>query len=99
MKNNLYQNLKYSKKEEIITRLYQADNVEIIRISSSNQTTDWMMDVRFEIAFLLEGEAIIEFLDRKEEIKKGDMILINPHEKHRVINQSANGLWLAIYFT
>lgn len=95
--NNLYENIKYSLDEELIDLIYKSKIVEITRIASSNQTTDWMSDDRLEIAILLEGEAIIEFIDTKKTMKKGDMIKINPLTSHRVINTSPTGLWLAIY--
>ena len=97
--NNIYENLEYNEIEEVVTNLFEDDNVNILRIASFNQTTDWMEDKRKEVAILLEGEAKIEFKDRTLEIKKGDVIYINPLESHRVINISPDGLWLCVYFT
>ena len=99
MINNIYENLKYSKDAEIIDLIDKAKNIEISRITSSGQTTDWLEDSRYEIAILLEGEAVIEFSDHKVKLKKGEVIKITPHTKHRVYNLSPTGLWLAIYIT
>lgn len=96
--NNIYENLVYDKKNEIVNEIFNDENITISRIASFNQTTDWMEDERREIAILLEGEAEIQFVDHKKILKKGDMIYINPLLKHRVINISPNGLWLCIYF-
>ncbi len=99
MINNIYENLKYSKDTEIIDLIDKAKNFEISRITSSGQTTDWLEDSRYEIAILLEGEAVIEFSDHKVKLKKGEVIKIIPHTKHRVHNLSPTGLWLTIYIT
>ncbi len=98
MIENIYQDIKHLIKEEVVDEIFSSEIVKISRISSTNQTTDWFDEKWKEVAILLEGEAIIEFLDRKVEMIKGDIIKIKPHEVHRVINTSPKGLWLAIYF-
>lgn len=99
MIENIYDNIKNLIQAEIVDDIFKSEDIEIKRISSTNQTTKWFDDYRHEVAILLEGEAIIEFIDYKKIMKKGDVIIINPHQKHRVINTSPKGLWLAIYFT
>lgn len=99
MIKNIYKDIRNVLEEEIVDEIFSSEIVKITRISSTNQTTEWFDDKHKEVAILLEGEATIEFLDRKIELKKGDVIVINPHEKHRVINTGPTGLWLAIYLS
>lgn len=99
MIKNIYEDIQNLLEEEIVDEIFSSDNVKVTRISSTNQTTDWFCENVKEVAILLEGEATIEFENRKVSMKKGDVIIINPLEKHRVINTSPIGLWLAIYFT
>jgi cupin 2 domain-containing protein len=96
--DNIYENIKHFFHDEIIDEIFTSDAIRITRISSTNQVTDWYDQEEKEVAILLDGEATVEFLDRKVGLKKGDVIIINPHEIHRVINTSPTGLWLAIYF-
>ncbi|MGI6782044.1 MAG: cupin domain-containing protein [Acholeplasmataceae bacterium] len=96
--DNIYKNIKNNIDDEIIDEIFYSDSVKITRISSTNQNTEWFCEDIKEVAILLEGEAVIEFEKKEISMKKGDVIIINPLERHRVINTSPTGLWLAIYF-
>lgn len=46
----------------------------------------------YEIFYIEEGEGVVEINDRKIEVKQGDCITVEPHEKHEVINSSSKQL-------
>jgi mannose-6-phosphate isomerase-like protein (cupin superfamily) len=98
MIDNIFDNIRHLLHEEVVDEIYSGEIVKVSRISSMGQTTDWFDSEFKEVAVLLEGAATIEFLDRSVGLKKGDIVIINPHEIHRVINTSPTGLWLAFYF-
>lgn len=97
---NIFEIHKLPENEEIITILEKNKNVEIERIISKGQTTDWMIQDKDEFVVLLQGNAVIEFEDKKVKMKRGDTILINKKQKHKVSYTSENPycIWLCIHF-
>ena len=87
--------------EELTTVLTENGNVRIERIISTGQTTDWYDQTETEFVALLEGNAVIEFENgRNVALSKGDTLLINPHERHRVSYTSTEPpcIWFCVFY-
>jgi len=87
--------------EELITILAETSNARIERIISMGQISDWYDQPETEFVVLLEGSAVIEYLnDKTVTLSKGDTLLIEPHECHRVIFTSTEPpcVWLCVFF-
>ena len=116
---NIFDLKDLSEKEEVIKILLENENVEIERIISTGQTTDWQVSERNEFVILIQGEAEIEFFEnrnfekngkiienksetnsKKLKLLKGDAMLINKMEKHRVSYTSKIPccIWICIFF-
>ena len=80
--------------------LKENENVKIERIISTGQISDWMVQERKEYIILIQGIAIIEFNDKKVEMKAGDTLFIERMEKHRVAYTSQNPycIWFCVHF-
>jgi cupin 2 domain-containing protein len=102
MKNpNIFDLPKLPFPEELTTVLAENSNARIVRIVSTGQITDWYDQTETEFVVLLEGNAIIEFENRKTvALEKGDTLLIKPHEKHRVSFTSTEPpcIWLCVFY-
>ena len=88
------------KEDEIVDILKENENVRIERIISTGQVSYWMIQERKEYVVLLQGNAIIEFNDKKVEMKAGDTLFIEKMERHRVTYTSENPccIWFCIHF-
>ena len=88
------------REDEIVDILKENENVRIERIISTGQVSDWMIQERKEYVVLLQGNAIIEFNDKKVEMKAGDTLFIEKMERHRVSYTSENlcCIWFCIHF-
>ena len=87
--------------EELSTVLAENNNVRIVRTISTGQTTDWYDQDETEFVALLQGSAVIEYENgRSVNLEKGDMLLIKPHEKHRVSYTSTEPpcVWLCVFY-
>ena len=87
--------------EELTTVLAENGNVRIERIISTGQATDWYDQTETEFVVLLEGNAVIEFENKKSvALSKGDTLLIQPHERHRVSHTSSEPpcVWLCVFY-
>ena len=87
--------------EELTTVLAEGDCVRIERIVSTGQVTDWYNQAETELVVLLEGSAVLEYDNGHTlEMKKGDTLLIKPHEKHRVSFTSSAPpcIWLCVFY-
>ena len=78
------------KEDEIVDILKENENVRIERIISAGQVSDWMIQENKEYVLLLQGIAIIEFNDKKVEMKAGDTLFIEKMERNRVSYKSKN---------
>ncbi len=83
--------------KEITKIIHESKNVKIEKILSDGHTTSWQDQEKAEWVCLLEGKAELEFEDGKKKLKKGDSILILPHEKHRV-SKTTKCVWLCVFF-
>jgi predicted GIY-YIG superfamily endonuclease/quercetin dioxygenase-like cupin family protein len=84
--------------ENEITRIiHKSQNIRIEKIVSDGQTTDWYDQEEAEWVCLLEGRAELEFENRKKRLKKGEAVLILPHERHRV-SKTSRCIWLCVFF-
>jgi cupin 2 domain-containing protein len=89
--------------DEIFEQLLSSQNLLIERIISSGQTTpagQWYDQDKDEWVMLLQGEAELLYEDGSRiRLKKGDYLLINARQKHRVEYTSVNPpcIWLAIH--
>ncbi|MEQ8383885.1 MAG: cupin domain-containing protein [Coleofasciculus sp. A1-SPW-01] len=89
--------------EEQFEALVSSDSVLIERIVSTGQTTpigEWYDQQQDEWVILLQGEAILIYDDgSKIELKVGDYVLIDAHQKHRVEWTSSHPpcIWLAVH--
>ena len=88
------------KEDGMIDILKENEDVKIERIISTGQVSDWMIQERKEYVVLLQGTAIIEFNDKKIEMKAGDTLFIEKMERHRVGYTSENPccIWFCIHF-
>jgi cupin 2 domain-containing protein len=87
--------------EELTTMLAESGNIRIERIISTGQVSDWYDQDETEFVVLLDGNAVIEFEnDRRVTMSKGDTLLIQPHERHRVSYTSTNPpcVWLCVFY-
>ena len=98
---NLYDFPSLPLPEELTTILAASGNVRIERIISTGQVSDWYDQAETEFVALLEGSAVIEFDSAKSfAMSKGDTLLINPHERHRVSFTSSEPpcVWLCVFY-
>lgn len=98
---NIYEISPLKADAEIITILAENKNVRIEQIISTGQTTDWYDQEEGEFVLLLEGEAKLEFEDNEHiALKKGDTLLIPPHQKHRVTYTSEEPpcIWVCVFY-
>ena len=86
--------------EEIVDILKENEDVKIERIISTGQVSDWMVQEKREYVLLIQGNAVIEFNDKKVEMKAGDTLFIDKMVRHRVAYTSQNPycIWFCIHF-
>ena len=87
--------------EEVTAILAENENVRIERIISTGQVSDWYDQDETEFVILLEGNAVIEYENGVSiAMSKGDMLLIEPHERHRVSYTSSEPacIWLCVFY-
>ena len=86
--------------EEIVDILKENGDVKIERIISTGQVSDWMVQEKKEYVLLLQGNTVIEFNDKKVEMKAGDTLFIEKSERHRVAytSESPCCIWFCVHF-
>ena len=87
--------------EELTTVLAEGDCARIERIVSTGQISDWYDQAETEFIVLLEGSAVIEYDNGHTlKMKKGDTLLVTPHEKHRVsfTSSATPCVWLCVFY-
>ena len=98
---NIYEMPTLPLTEEVTTILTENENIRIERIISTGQVSDWYDQDETEFIILLEGNAMIEYENGKSvTMSRGDMLLINPHERHRVSYTSSSPpcVWLCVFY-
>ena len=86
--------------EELTTILAESGSVRIERIVSTGQGSDWYDQAETEFVALLEGNAVIEYENGKSvALSKGDTLVIQPNERHRVSFTSSEPpcIWLCVF--
>ena len=73
---NIFDLRDLSENEEIIKILAENENVKIEKIISTGQVTDWQVSEKNEFVILIQGEAEIEFFEKKN-LKKNEKIIEN----------------------
>ncbi len=87
--------------DELVTILQENNKIRIERIISTGQTSGWYDQDEAEFVVLIEGFAKLEFEnDCFLSMKKGDTILIHPHQLHRVAHTSMHPpcIWLCVFY-
>ena len=87
--------------EEVTTILTENNNVRIERIISAGQVSNWYDQAETEFVVLLKGNAVVEYENGTNvEMSKGDTLLIEPHERHRVSYTSNEPpcIWLCVFY-
>jgi cupin 2 domain-containing protein len=87
--------------EELTTILAENPNIRVERIVCTGQVSDWYNQSQSEFVVLLQGNAAIEFEnDRTVTMSKGDALLIQPHERHRVSYTLSEPpcVWLCVFY-
>ncbi|MDQ1267783.1 MAG: cupin 2 protein [Campylobacterota bacterium] len=103
-KSNIFDLIPSTLKDELFEELISKDSLKIERIVSHGHVTtefEWYDQRRDEWVILLQGEAVISFLNEDDvRLKAGDYINIPAHRKHRVswTKPDENSVWLAIYY-
>ena len=97
---NIFNVKNINKNKEIVEILKENENVQIEKIISTGQTTDWMKQEQEEFVMLIQGEAIIEYENKKQELRAGDTVIIKKNEKHRVAYTSENPccIWICVFY-
>lgn len=100
---NIFNNIPSDLPNELFEDILITENFRVERIVSKGQTspdTGWYDQDENEWIIVLTGYGVIEFITGiKVTLKQGDYLNIKAHEKHRVIETSAdeNTVWLAIF--
>jgi cupin 2 domain-containing protein len=101
---NIFNNIADNLNEELFEDIFKNENINIQRIVSQGHTspkTGWYDQDEGEWVIVLQGEAIISFVDKDDvRLKEGDYINIPAHVKHRVSYTSSKvqTLWLAVHY-
>jgi len=101
MLTNIYELPPMPLQAELVTDLHRDADIQIERIISTGQTTDWLNQKDTEFVVLIQGNAVLEFDDGQEvTMKPGDTILIKPHQRHRVTFTSTEPpcVWLCVFW-
>lgn len=93
---NIFDKVEFSENEEIEETIFENEKIKVIRITSLNQVTDYYDQNELEIVKIEEGKATLEIDGEIINLKKGDILPINPHQIHRVIRQD-HAVWLCIF--
>jgi len=101
---NIFSDIPPNLPNEIFDDILTTDQLRIERIVSKGHTspdTGWYDQSENEWLIVLSGYGVIEFINGiKITLKQGDYLNINAHNKHRVIETSADEatVWLAIFY-
>jgi len=87
--------------DELTSLLVNESTIRIERIVSTGQVSGWYDQDETEFVVLLQGNAEIEFdNNRIVTVSRGDTLLIQPHERHRVSYTSTDPpcIWLCVFY-
>ena len=90
---NIFAQIAEAGEEEQFDLLFKSPNCRIDRIVSSGHSSN------DEFILLIQGEATLEFEDRKVTLKKGDYLHIPKNCKHRLDSTSIEPVcvWLCVF--
>lgn len=98
---NLFETSHLTHEKEQSEEILREGTLLIEKLTSFGHPTlsgDWYDQAQREWVALLEGSATLRFQDgRSIEMIKGDHIIIEPHEVHRVETVSFDAIWLAVF--
>ena len=98
---NIYDTKALTGDKEHFEEILNDGTVKIERIISFGHPTpkgEWYDQEQREWVALIEGTATLLFKDGTTvELTKGDHIIIEPHQVHRVENVSDDAIWLAVF--
>jgi cupin 2 domain-containing protein len=102
-KQNILENIPSSIPAEIFETLLQTPHFRIERIISKGQKSDggfWYDQAQAEWVLVVKGAARLQFEDYVVELRAGDYIHIEPHQKHRVdwTTPDEETVWLAVFY-
>ena len=81
---------------EIFNTLFENKDLKIEHIQSNNfHNGEWYNQAEIEWVFLVKGEAQIEFETHVQNLIAGDYLLIEAHQRHRVLSTSDDVHWIA----
>lgn len=101
---NIFSDIPTEIPNEIFEDILNTEKLRVERIVSKGQTspdTGWYDQSENEWVIVLSGYGVIEYCTGdKKTLKQGDYLHIKAHEKHRVIETSADEatVWLAIFY-
>ncbi len=101
---NLYQHIPVNFPEEIVDCVAGSQSVRIERIVSRGHASPdgfWYDVPQREWVMLVSGSAQLRFADgRLLDLKAGDYVEIDAHERHRVesTSQTEDSIWLAVFY-
>ncbi len=105
-KQNLFADLPSVLPDELTQVLAESGGVRVERIVSTGHASPaeyWYDQDQCEWVALLRGAARLEFADdeRVVELRPGDWLLIEAHQRHRVAwtSDSEPTVWLAVFFS
>lgn len=103
-KSNIFDLIPATLKDELFEELISKESLKIERIISRGHTTpehEWYDQRSNEWVILLQGEAILSFLNENDvRLKAGDYINIPAHKKHKVswTKPDEDTIWLAVHY-
>ena len=101
---NIFSDIPAEIPNEIFEDIITTEKVRVERIVSKGHVsldTQWYDQTENEWVIVLSGYGVIEYINGdKVTLRQGDYLHIKAHEKHRVIETSAdeNTVWLAIFY-
>lgn len=104
MKSNLYDNFPLDLTNESFSDIVRNEHVRIERIVSHGHKSEpdfWYQQEEHEWVLIIDGFGEVEYDDgRLFLLKKGDHLLIEKGQKHRVTatDESQPTIWLAVFF-
>lgn len=93
---NWYNGQEYSKEREIEKVIFEDEKIKICLTYSLGQETGWYDQEERETVALVEGEAILEYEWGCRKMTKGDVLLLEPHERHRIQKQE-KCIWYCVF--
>ena len=99
---NLFDTDRSCPDREVVTVLHEDEYTRIEKILSAGQQSPdgfWYDQEETEWVSVLQGNAVLEFEDRKVFLSKGDQYLIPAHCRHRVMETSSDPvcIWLCVF--